>query len=498
MSSYDNNSSSSSSNFHHHPNAYAQQGPPPHALKDNAFDNQPRFYTSPVVVQQPSYLQMNPPNGQYTLNQSVMYPPPGVPQSYPPPPQQNSQNNPNQYFESIPVNNNYLLMPNANGANAANSNTPNPNSITPSNTSHNNSTPIAANNTISGANYYNTGYGQYHVPVATSQIAFPPQKSQIQQSQQNQSQNQQLLQQQSQQLAASEVQGATSGGPNSSVIFSNFPERLQALLPAPPLSRAGTRPDLNLNIAQKRAKRKSKFSKAQDELIVSLKKKGKSWVEIAEISGVGSYLAARNRYQVIVGQQGNNNSSSWDLRDKVHLQQILDAGEIEKWRFISTELNKATNKNFTDVECRDVVRYMFWSNPGAFGVNEDTINECVKEKKMTEKSIEQRDQQYKKKGELGVEDNGNNNLVRKRKSISSPELKKEASASVGVAGSTGGSSVSGASGTNTVNSASSASSYYGGGAQTLPHPYQRGYSTGTAGNSGSANQYTSYPKQPYY
>ena len=131
-------------------------------------------------------------------------------------------------------------------------------------------------------------------------------------------------------------------------------------------------------------------------MIVNLKKKGKSWVEIAEITGVGSYLAARNRFQVIVGQQGNNNSSAWDNTDKLFLNQLLDAGEIEKWRFICCELNKLTNKNFTDYECREMIRQLFWLNPASFGVNEETIIESQKEKKLTEKTIEQREQQRKR------------------------------------------------------------------------------------------------------
>lgn len=195
--------------------------------------------------------------------------------------------------------------------------------------------------------------------------------------------------------------------PNKDIIYSNYPERLQQVIPTPPLSRAPTRPDITFDLSSKRVKRKSKFSQSQDDLIVSLKKKGKSWVEIAEISGVGSYLAARNRFQVIVGQQGNNNSGSWNLEDKANLQNLLDIGEIEKWKFISFELNKASNKNFTDIDCRELIKLMFWSNPQSFGVNEDTIKECIKEKKITEKSIEQRNHAVKKEGKDDNKLNGN-------------------------------------------------------------------------------------------
>ena len=78
------------------------------------------------------------------------------------------------------------------------------------------------------------------------------------------------------------------------------------------------------------------------------------------------------------------------------MNQLLDAGEIEKWRFICCELNKLTNKNFTDYECREMIRQLFWLNPASFGVNEETIIESQKEKKLTEKTIEQREQQRKR------------------------------------------------------------------------------------------------------
>ncbi|EDK44518.1 hypothetical protein LELG_02697 [Lodderomyces elongisporus NRRL YB-4239] len=196
------------------------------------------------------------------------------------------------------------------------------------------------------------------------------------------------------------VEVASTMQSHSLVIFPNFPERLQKVLPPPPLSKAPIRPDITVSTTAKRAKRKSKFSQEQDDLIVTLKKKGKNWVEIAEILGVGSYLAARNRYQVIVGQQGNNNSSAWDNTDKLFLKNLLDAAEFEKWRYITAELNKSTGKVFTDYECREVIRELFWQDPSSFGVSEDTIKESIKEKKQTDKIIEQREQQRKKKASI--------------------------------------------------------------------------------------------------
>lgn len=166
-------------------------------------------------------------------------------------------------------------------------------------------------------------------------------------------------------------------------------ERLQLCLPPPPLAEVVPRPQVSFPVTQKRAKRKSKFTKEQDEMIIALKKDGKSWVEIAEITGVGSYLAARNRYQVIVGQQGNNNLASWKEEDKIILQKMLDLAELEKWEFIASELKMSTGKNFSGKECREAIRALFWKSPMAFGVNEATLNECVKEKRITEKIHEQ-------------------------------------------------------------------------------------------------------------
>lgn len=335
---------------------------PPSQAKE--FD-QPRFYNSPMVVQQP-FLQMlghqqsqqappphHPPN---YVNQSIIYP---------------SQQ---QFYEPIPVNN-YLLIPQQNGSNL---------------------------------------YNQNFVPIPmVQQIQQQPQQQQQQQQPQTQAQqpppsqappppSQPPKQQQPQPLVGApappqqmHIQHHQSPGQGPArtkgVLYSNFTERLQELLPLPPLSKAPTRPDVNYNSNQKRAKRKSKFTKKQDELIVSLKRKGKSWVEIAEITQVGSYLAARNRYQVIVGQQGNNNSSSWSSEDKVLLRNLLDQAELEKWNFIANEFNKATGKNYSDKECRDFIRQLFWMNPALFQVNEDTITECSKEKKITEKALEQHD-----------------------------------------------------------------------------------------------------------
>lgn len=165
-------------------------------------------------------------------------------------------------------------------------------------------------------------------------------------------------------------------------------ERLQELLPVPPLVTACTRPDVTLSNTHKRTKRKSKFSKRQDEMIVRLKKDGRSWVEIAEMVGIGSYLAARNRYQVIVGQQGNNNSLSWTADDRDELHKLLDSAELEKWRYIALELSKATGKNYSPEECREHARHIFWQSPTAMGVLEVAVIELQKEKRVTDRLLQ--------------------------------------------------------------------------------------------------------------
>lgn len=191
-------------------------------------------------------------------------------------------------------------------------------------------------------------------------------------------------------VPTSQILGITAAPPpRSQSTHQAFIERLQGLLPVPPLSRAATRPDVAISHSHKRPKRKSKFTKRQDEMIVHLKKEGRTWVEIAEMVGVGSYLAARNRYQVIVGQQGNNNSLSWTCEDRDELQKLLDSAELDKWRYIAQELSKATGKKYTTEECREYACLMFWKNPAAMGVTQETIIELQKEKRITERLLQQ-------------------------------------------------------------------------------------------------------------
>lgn len=167
----------------------------------------------------------------------------------------------------------------------------------------------------------------------------------------------------------------------------DYIEQLRDALPVPPLANAPTRPEPTPFNSHRRTRRRSKFSKSQDDMIVRLKKEGRPWVEIADIVGVGSYLAARNRYQVIVGQQGNNNSLSWTAEGRAHLQLLLDPAELEKWRYIAQELSKSTGKDYTAEECREYVRHLFWQNPAAMGVTEEALIEIQKERHITRRLL---------------------------------------------------------------------------------------------------------------
>ncbi|GME75850.1 unnamed protein product [Ambrosiozyma monospora] len=117
--------------------------------------------------------------------------------------------------------------------------------------------------------------------------------------------------------------------------------KISQAIPIPPF--ANIEPTKKSMKAQqpKRSRRKSKFTKEQDELIINMKKAGKSWVEIAEVAGVGTYLAARNRYQVLIGQQGGGNSECGP-DDVLALRELVDEGEIEKMKYLSKEFEKST------------------------------------------------------------------------------------------------------------------------------------------------------------
>lgn len=160
---------------------------------------------------------------------------------------------------------------------------------------------------------------------------------------------------------------------NKGMVVEQLIRTLKEVLPEPPLRNQPLQAEF-AETTIKRSKRKSKFTKEQDDMIVDLKNKGKSWADIAQIAGVGSFLAARNRYQVLIGQQGVG-SSVWGVSDSQNLQSLVDEGEIEKWRFIAREMYKLTGKSFTDVQCRELIRKLFLQDPTEFGVDEGVLKE---------------------------------------------------------------------------------------------------------------------------
>lgn len=161
-----------------------------------------------------------------------------------------------------------------------------------------------------------------------------------------------------------------------------------------------------------RRRRSVKFTPEQDTMIVSLRKQGTTWVEIAKLVGLDSESSARNRHNVVVKQQeeerqaaasastvnttGNStplsssslsssisgnplaspthlargggisyiNAShyqpiSWNDDDIECLRALLEAGERAKWKFIAAELTKQRNKRIPAVACQKKFKDMF-------------------------------------------------------------------------------------------------------------------------------------------
>lgn len=162
------------------------------------------------------------------------------------------------------------------------------------------------------------------------------------------------------------------------IIVERLIDTLKEVLPEPPLRNQPLQTEF-AETTLKRSKRKSKFTKEQDDMIVDLKSKGKSWIDIAQITGVGSFLAARNRYQVLIGQQGVG-SSVWGPTDSQNLQNLVDEGELEKWKFIAREMYKLTGKSFTDTQCRELIHELFLEDPTEFGVDEESLKDYTNQK----------------------------------------------------------------------------------------------------------------------
>lgn len=145
---------------------------------------------------------------------------------------------------------------------------------------------------------------------------------------------------------------------------------LSQYMPVPPFSNLPPS-EASLKVQQSK-RRRSKFTAKQDETILDMKSKGHSWVQIAESAGVGSYLAARNRYQVLIGQQGGGNSDTGP-DDVLALRELLEEGEHDKWEFLAKTFQSNTGKRCTAAELRELVRCNFWSDPSRFNLSQDYV-----------------------------------------------------------------------------------------------------------------------------
>lgn len=118
---------------------------------------------------------------------------------------------------------------------------------------------------------------------------------------------------------------------------------------------------------QPRTRKQSKYSAEQDQIILDLKSQNRPWVEIAKLANCHNHLAARNRYQVLIGQQGGGNFI-WTNEDCAALQDSLDEGERAKWLFIAQELSRKLGQHFTIDMVHYKITSLFAENPQTFGV----------------------------------------------------------------------------------------------------------------------------------
>ncbi|KAA8909584.1 hypothetical protein TRICI_004419 [Trichomonascus ciferrii] len=157
--------------------------------------------------------------------------------------------------------------------------------------------------------------------------------------------------------------GQSYSSPNN-----NVGPTLPLNLPEPPLaSAAPANPNALQADAAPRPKKKSKYSGEQDAIILQMKKDGKSWSEIAEAANCGNSLAARNRYQVLIGQQGGG-AVVWDSEDALSLKTLLEDGEKAKWDYIASELSRLRSKKITPKDCQNKIKALFDADPSGFGI----------------------------------------------------------------------------------------------------------------------------------
>lgn len=98
-----------------------------------------------------------------------------------------------------------------------------------------------------------------------------------------------------------------------------------------------------------------------------MKKEGRPWTDISEAAKCGNSIAARNRYQVLIGQQGGG-AVVWEADDTASLKNLLEEGEKAKWNYIANELSRVRNKKATPVACQKKIKELFDQNPALFGI----------------------------------------------------------------------------------------------------------------------------------
>ncbi|KAF7500179.1 hypothetical protein DV113_001811 [Geotrichum candidum] len=151
-------------------------------------------------------------------------------------------------------------------------------------------------------------------------------------------------------------------------VMPNTPPTLPLSIPEPPLALA---PPINPNVMksdpQPRPKKKSKYTPEQDQIILTMKKNGLPWTDISKAAQCGNHIAARNRYQVLIGQQGGG-AVVWDSEDTHTFKRMLEDGERAKWNFIANELSRIRSKKATPMACQRKVKDLFEQNPALFGI----------------------------------------------------------------------------------------------------------------------------------
>ncbi|ODQ64724.1 hypothetical protein NADFUDRAFT_43026 [Nadsonia fulvescens var. elongata DSM 6958] len=126
-----------------------------------------------------------------------------------------------------------------------------------------------------------------------------------------------------------------------------------------PLNRSPPSHEPRVSSLAPRRTYKSRFTPEQDSLILNLRKKGKSWSEIADAAKVEGPMTARNRYRTLVGPHGRKRNVNWDDDDVLVLRELLEAGERAKWKFISAQLSNSRQKRVTSTACQKKFLDMF-------------------------------------------------------------------------------------------------------------------------------------------